>query len=424
MEAENLEGILVHSGSSLVAFEDDFEYAFKPNPHFLAWLPLTHHQDSALLVRPDARPLLFYYQPDDYWHVPPSDPESWWARHFDIQVVNQADDWQKALHDQLGTQSAALSHMAASGDAASLGAVFDAGRINPASLVVRLQVSRTRKTDYEIACIQDASRLAAMAHLEAERAFRAGESELVIHQRYLAACGQTDEQMPYHNIVALNDHGAVLHYQMRSAERPSQPLSFLIDAGCMVNGYASDITRSYAREPGAFADLIVAMNEMQLALIETIRAGVDYRDLHLAAHREIAQILSDFDMINVSAEEAVESGLSGVFFPHGLGHFLGIQVHDVNGLADNSGQPIPRPEGHPFLRLTRVLESGNVLTVEPGLYFIEPLLRKWKQEGDPAAINWRRVEALAPFGGIRIEDNVVVGEKSCDNLTRRAFSEL
>lgn len=424
MEAEGLGGILVHSGTPLVAFQDDYEYDFKPNPNFLAWLPLTHHANSVLLVRPGARPLLFYYQPDDYWHVPPSDPAAWWARHFDVEVIGQAEGWQHGLHGHLSELSVGRGEIAAIGDAPALDEVFDSARINPASLVTRLQVARTRKTAYEIACMQDAHRLAATAHREAERAFRAGENELVIHQRYLAACGQTDDQMPYHNIVALNDHGAVLHYQGRSTDRPAKPLSFLIDAGCMVNGYASDITRTYAHQPGVFAELVAAMDEMQLALIETIRAGVDYRDLHLAAHREIAQILKDFDIIRVSAEAAVGSGLSSVFFPHGLGHFIGLQTHDVCGLVDDTGQAIPRPEGHPFLRLTRVLESGNALTVEPGLYFIEPLLQKWKAEGDPSVINWNQVEALKPYGGIRIEDNVVVGEEGCDNLTRRAFSEL
>ena len=76
------------------------------------------------------------------------------------------------------------------------------------------------------------------------------------------------------------------------------------------------------------------------------------------------------------------------------------------------------------MRLTRVLEAGNVLTIEPGLYFIEPLLRHWKEDGDAAAVNWDRVEALKPYGGIRIEDNVVVAETGSDNLTREAFANL
>jgi len=272
--------------------------------------------------------------------------------------------------------------------------------------------------------MREASLLAARAHVEAERAFRDGESEFRIHQRYLGACEHTDARLPYNNIVALNSHGAVLHYQAREQSVPDTVLSFLIDAGCTVNAYASDITRSYAKEGGDFADLVLAMDVMQQALIEPVMAGLDYRELHLRAHHEIAGILEEFNIINIPAADAVATGLSSVFYPHGLGHFIGLQTHDVAGLVDDEGQAIARPEGHPFLRLTRVLESGNVLTIEPGLYFIEPLLRQWKENGDASAINWTRVDALMPYGGIRIEDNVVVTETGSDNLTRKAFAEL
>ena len=424
IEAENLQAVLVHSGTPLVSFQDDYEYAFRPNPNFLAWLPLTHHHDSSLLIRPGEKPRLFYYQPDDYWYLPPSDPEPWWADHFDIQVIAESTDWRRRLFAQLDGLSFDIRDVAAIGDAPSLAAVFEPDRINPAGLVARLQVERTRKTPYEIACISEASRLAAGAHLEAESAFREGESEFRIHQRYLAFCEHADARLPYNNIVALNSHGAVLHYQQRQQTVPDRLLSFLIDAGCTVNAYASDITRTYAREAGDFAQLVTAMDAMQQDLIRPLRAGLDYRELHLQAHREIAAILEDFKIINITAEDAVATGLSSVFYPHGLGHFIGLQTHDVAGLIDNGGKAIARPEGHPFLRLTRHLESGNVLTIEPGLYFIEPLLRQWKLNGETAAVNWPRVEELMPYGGIRIEDNVVVTESGSENLTRKAFAAL
>jgi Xaa-Pro dipeptidase len=144
--------------------------------------------------------------------------------------------------------------------------------------------------------------------------------------------------------------------------------------------------------------------------------------LHLQAHSDIAGVLAQAGVIRVAADDAVESGLSGVFFPHGLGHFLGLQTHDVAGLIDDQGVPIPRPEGHPALRLTRVLEAGNVLTVEPGLYFIDSLLSRWRRERDASMVDWQRVAALAPCGGVRIEDNVLVAERGCENLTRPAFA--
>lgn len=432
LEAESLAAALVHSGTPMHSFLDDYEYAFRPNPHFLYWLPLTHHADSALLIVPGRRPRLFYYQPDDFWYLPPADPEAWWADHFDIEVVRDRGGWlaglKRSLGGSLGSQGAGVTAapgaVAAIGDAPGLAAFFAPERINPKGLVDRLHLARTRKTPYEVACMGRAARLAAGAHVAAEQAFRAGESEFAIHLRYLEASEHTDAQLPYNNIVALNRHGAVLHYQARERMAPERSRSFLLDAGCTCHAYASDITRTHAFEDGDFADLVAAMDCLQQALTERVRAGVDYKALHLEAHREIAGVLEQAGVIRVSAEDAVESGLSGVFFPHGLGHFLGLQTHDVAGLVDNRSQPIPRPDGHPALRLTRVLEAGNVLTVEPGLYFIDSLLERWRQERDAAMVDWRRVEALTPYGGIRIEDNVVVTETGCDNLTRRAFAEL
>ena len=166
------------------------------------------------------------------------------------------------------------------------------------------------------------------------------------------------------------------------------------------------------------------MNTVERELVGKVRAGVDYKELFLESHRMVAQVLVDAGVLNVSAEDAVESGLSWVFYPHGLGHFLGLQTHDVAALVDNEGVPIPRPDGYPALRLTRVREEGNVLTIGPGLYFIDSLLNKWRDQHGPAAINWDKVEKLAPCGGIRIEDNVVVQKDGCDDLTRRAFAEL
>lgn len=422
LERAGLDAAVVHSGTPMYSFLDDYEYAFRPNPHFLWWLPLTHHADSVLLIRPGRKPRLFYFQPDDYWYLPPADPESWWADQFEIEVLREADAWVEAVRAHLPAIGG--DSVAAIGNAPSLTGVFAPESINPQPLVDAIHVERTRKTAYEVACMQQAARLAARAHVAAEAAFREGESEYGIHLRYLRACSHTDPQLPYNNIVALNEHGAVLHYQQRDLSPPAQSRSFLIDAGAAVNFYASDITRTYAREDGEFAGLIRAMDAVQRDLVGGVRAGVDYRDLFLDSHRAIAGVLRDAGVIRATPEDALESGLSRVFYPHGLGHFLGLQVHDVAGLIDNDGTPIPRPEGHPALRLTRVLEAGNVLTVEPGLYFIDTLLEKWRAEGDASLVDWDRVDALRPYGGIRIEDNVLVLDDGCDDLTRRAFAEI
>jgi Xaa-Pro dipeptidase len=119
----------------------------------------------------------------------------------------------------------------------------------------------------------------------------------------------------------------------------------------------------------------------------------------------------------------VAGGISSTFFPHGLGHLIGLQVHDVAGFArDENGATIPQPEGHPYLRLTRTLEPGMVTTIEPGLYFIDMLLAELQAKPAAKDVNWAKVDAFRKYGGIRIEDDVVCTEGDPLNLTREAFA--
>ncbi len=133
-------------------------------------------------------------------------------------------------------------------------------------------------------------------------------------------------------------------------------------------------------------------------------------------------LVSTDQLLRLYPQAQLERGITSTFFPHGLGHFLGLQVHDVGGFqAGPEGGTIAKPEGHPYLRLTRTLEPGHVVTVEPGIYFIPMLLAKLRQSADAGAVNWDAVEAMLPFGGIRIEDDVHVTEGAPENLTRNAF---
>jgi Xaa-Pro dipeptidase len=201
--------------------------------------------------------------------------------------------------------------------------------------------------------------------------------------------------------------------------------SFLIDAGASYNGYASDITRTYSREKDEFAELIDAMNTMQLELCDMIKPGLDYKEVHFAAHRKVGDILHRFGFIDVDGDTAFAKKLTTPFFPHGVGHYLGLQVHDVGGFSkDRTGATIPKPEGHPYLRLTRVLEPKFVFTIEPGVYFIESLLSDLRKSDDAKHVKWDKVDSFRKFGGIRIEDDIVVTESGFENLTRPAFKQV
>ena len=154
-----------------------------------------------------------------------------------------------------------------------------------------------------------------------------------------------------------------------------------------------------------------------------VRAGTDYAHIHLQAHRLLAGVLRDFGILKVSPEDALARGVSSAFFPHGIGHGIGLQVHDVAGLAaSDAGGTIAKPDGHPYLRLTRTLAPGMVVTIEPGIYFIDMLLDELKAKGQGDAVDWDRVDAFKPYGGIRIEDDVVCTDDAPINLTREAFA--
>ncbi len=199
----------------------------------------------------------------------------------------------------------------------------------------------------------------------------------------------------------------------------------MIDAGAQFRGYASDITRTYAAAPGLYAELIKALDAAQLRLCQEIVAGRDYREVHLSAHRILGDVLLEIGLTKLPGQAALEQGVTSVFFPHGIGHLLGLQVHDVGGvMGDVQGGERKRPEGHPYLRLTRMLEPGVVVTVEPGIYLIDSLLRAAHEDARRAHIDWAMVEELRPYGGVRIEDNVATTAAAPENMTRDAFAKL
>jgi Xaa-Pro dipeptidase len=407
---------VIFSGNPRIAFLDDYQMPFKPNPHFVNWAPLTRLPFSYIVYTPGETPLLVFFQPHDYWHVVPGTPDGYWTDQFDIRVVHSLDEI--AEHLPQDREKCVLI-----GEVIDDALTFGIERINPATAVNSLHYVRGVKTPYELAIMRLASLRAATGHVAAEAAFRAGLSEFEIHRTYCQAVSHTDPELPYGNIVGLNNHGAVLHYTDFDRQAPAEFHSFLIDAGAQVHGYTSDITRTHSFKDQQFQDLVDRMDTMEQEIVSQVRVGADYRDLHIGTHKLLAAVLVDAELATGDPDTLLETGVTSAFFPHGLGHLLGIQVHDVGGfMKDESGTTIDPPSGHPFLRLTRVLEENMVLTIEPGLYVIDMLLKNLR--GTPAEnhVNWKTVDWLRPFGGIRIEDDVRVLVDDRENLTRDAFA--
>lgn len=220
--------------------------------------------------------------------------------------------------------------------------------------------------------------------------------------------------------VILSINGQTLHNHYHG-NTLSEGRMMVVDAGCESEEslYSSDITRTVPvggkfneRQRGIY-EIVLNAN---LKAIAAIKPGIPYREVHLLAARTIADGLKSLGLMKGDTVAAVEAGAHALFFPHGLGHMMGMDVHDMENLGENYvgyDEEITRASqfGTAFLRLGRRLEPGFVLTVEPGIYFIPALIEQWKTEGKfTEFINYEKVETYKDFGGIRIEDDVLVTE--------------
>jgi Xaa-Pro aminopeptidase len=175
---------------------------------------------------------------------------------------------------------------------------------------------------------------------------------------------------------------------------------------------------------GLQRDLYLSVLNAQRAAIAATRPGVRFKDVHLLAGRCLLSDLKDVGCVRGNLDDAVAQGVQGLFFQCGLGHMMGLDVHDMEGLGEQHvgyGDAVQRSTqfGLKSLRMARALEPGFVMTVEPGLYFIPQLIDRWKAESRfTEYVNYDVVEKFRAFGGIRIEDDVLVTETGCKVLGR------
>jgi Xaa-Pro aminopeptidase len=227
----------------------------------------------------------------------------------------------------------------------------------------------------------------------------------------------------YGSIVTI--HGEVLHNDRYHHPLRSGDL-LLADVGAeTASGWAADITRTWPVS-GRFSatqrdlyDVVLAAHD---ACIAAVRPTVEYRDIHLLACQTIAEGLVDLGILRGAAEDLVEQDAHALFFPHGVGHLLGLDVHDMEDLGDRAGYAPNRQRsdrfGLSYLRLDRPLQAGMAVTIEPGFYQVPPILQDPKRRDRyQSMVNWERLEQFADVRGIRIEDDVLVTETGCEVLT-------
>ena len=297
-----------------------------------------------------------------------------------------------------------------------LGRLFPGG-IEASDELIRAVVSmRDKKSDEEIAAIEEACATGYEMHTLAMRLCQPGVSEREIAGAIEGVALRRGWGTSFHSIVS--QHGETLHNHNHDGVL-QQGRMLLVDAGAeATSGYASDFTRTipvggrFTAKQKDIYDIVLAANNHAF---EISIPGVRYVDVHIAASRVLIEGLHSLGLVRGSIDDAVEVGTHSLFMPHGLGHQMGLDVHDMEDLGERFvGYDDETPRStHPSCsrcRMGRRLQPGMVVTVEPGIYFVPALIAKWRAEGGAAAkfVDFDRVESYLDFGGIRLEDDLLV----------------
>ncbi|MCR5470130.1 MAG: aminopeptidase P family protein [Prevotella sp.] len=285
---------------------------------------------------------------------------------------------------------------------------------------------RATKSAEEIAYIDAACDVGYVMHTTAQLLIRPGVTE-----RFVA--GQVDgiaRSLAQGNSFAtiFSQHGEIMHGNPSDAKLEAGRLA-LCDAGCELNDYCSDHTRTMPVS-GKFTqrqlDIYSIVEACHDYVLEVAKPGVKYADVHFAVCRLMTERLKELGLMKGDVDEAVAAGAHAMFLPHGLGHMMGMDVHDMEGLGqiyvgfDEETRPNLEQFGTNCLRMGRKLEEGFVVTDEPGIYFIPALIDEWKASGHcKEFLNFDKLETYKDFGGIRIEDDILITKDGCRFLGQK-----
>lgn len=285
------------------------------------------------------------------------------------------------------------------------------------SLIQSVIKLRSIKSPEEIVELDRACSITADMHVAAMQVARSGiqESEVVAAVRHVALKHGGDVSYPVIGTI----HGETLHNHHYHNTLTSGQL-FLLDAGAETDTrYAGDMTRTFPVDKSFTQkqkEIYQIVLDAENRAIELSKPGITYKEVHLEAARVITQGLQDLGIMKGDLEESITQGAHGLFFPHGLGHMMGLDVHDMEDLGeDHVGYTDTLKRSTQFglksLRLGRELQAGFVITIEPGIYFIPQLIDNWKSQGIGANfINFDKLDAYRDFGGIRIEEDYLITE--------------
>lgn len=293
-----------------------------------------------------------------------------------------------------------------------------AGEINNNSsvkLIKSVIQQRSIKSEEEITEIEKALEVSYYMNITAMKEIKVGITEREVCGKVEGIAISKGNGVSFPIIFSVN--GEILHNHSHENIMQDGQIAVLDSGSETMLGYASDTTRTIPVS-GKFTqkqkEIYNIVLESQLESIKMMKPGIKYKDVHLNAAKIIANGLKKYGIMKGNIDKAVEEGAHALFFPHGLGHMLGLDVHDLESLGENYigyDKTVKRSNqfGLAYLRLAKKLETGFVVTVEPGCYFIPALIDKWKSEKKFIKyINYKKLSEYRNFGGIRIEDNVLI----------------
>ncbi len=400
------DGLILLAGGRDVPRNNDVNFVFRQDSDFL-YLTGVEEPGCHLLLDPKRRTqTLFIPRIDNHhrvWlgHVPgPSEAR----RLFGVPSVRYADE----LGAFLKKQSRGYRKVYANARSGEALADLNGIQRDPDELADALSELRAVKNEGELKWLRRANEISGRAHLAVMAATRPGMREYEVQAVFEAECLRSGlRHLGYPSIVAAGSNGAVLHYH-RNADLLKDGDLLLIDAGGEYRGYSADITRTFPVN-GRFTrrqrDVYSIVLEAQKQVIDRARVGVNSADLHLHSMRVLAEGLKSLKILRGDEDNLVLSGAVRLFYPHGIGHMLGLDVHDCAG---GKRRVLPNPTKVP-VRFVARLEAGFVITAEPGLYFIEALLRDRRlRHKHRDAVDFKRAESFLDLGGVRIEDDIVI----------------
>lgn len=274
---------------------------------------------------------------------------------------------------------------------------------------------RLHKSAEEIEEMEEAVNITRQMHIATMKAASASKMEYELVAELVHIAKKYNGELSYPAILTIN--GQTLHNHYHGHPLTSGRL-VLNDSGAEnVMGYAGDITRTFPVDKTFTTqqkEIYEIVLEMEETAIASLRPELAYRDVHIAANRLMLSQLKNIGIVSGSVDDMLAEGVGGLFMPHGLGHAIGLDVHDMEDLGEQyvgytEGMQRSTQLGLKSLRMARALEEGFVLTVEPGIYFIPELIDKFRSENRFAGfVNYNLLEKYKNFGGIRIEDNVVI----------------